>query len=156
NIGASGFDMAPGFTKAGTWYDYFTGESMNVTDAAGHSIYFGPGDYHVFTSLHMDAPFNHLSVKVIEKVGGNAIAQAKVTLNNLAERLTNSSGDANFLAPPQPFAIKVEKFGFLPQTITQTLTSDLQLTIVLEVDMSATPENEALAQVKVFPNPGSG
>jgi 1,4-alpha-glucan branching enzyme len=156
NIGASGFDMAPGFTKAGTWYDYFTGESMYVTDAAGHSIYFGPGDYHVFTSVPMAAPFHHLTVKVIEKVGGNAISQAKVTLNNLAERMTDNSGNANFLAAPQPFAIKVEKFGFLPQTVTQTLTSDLQLTIVLEVDMSATPENEALAQVKVFPNPGSG
>jgi 1,4-alpha-glucan branching enzyme len=155
NIGASGFDMTPGFTKAGTWYDYFTGEAIEVSNPSGHSVYFGPGDYKVYTSIQMPAPFYQLTVHVIEKVSGDMIANALVTLNETIERYTETGGDARFLAPSQSFALKVEKFGFIPVEQTVNLNQNTTINIEMDIDDSYTGENEALSQVKLYPNPAA-
>ena len=44
NMGVNGFNMSPGFTHAGTWYDYFSGEAITVSDPGGHYFYYNPGD----------------------------------------------------------------------------------------------------------------
>ena len=155
NIGAAGFDMTPGFTKPGTWYDFFTGEAIEVSNPSGHSVYFGPGDYKVYTSVQMPAPFYQLTVHVVEKVSGAIIANALVTLNESTGRYTGTGGDAGFLAPLQPFALKVEKFGFIPVEQTLNLSQNTAITIEMDIDASYTGENEALSRVRLYPNPAT-
>ena len=41
------------FTKAGTWYDYFTGESFEVSDT-GEEIILSPGEWYMYTSELID------------------------------------------------------------------------------------------------------
>jgi len=153
NMGVQGFDMALGFTKTGTWYDYFTGESLTVTDAAGHSLYIGPGSYRVFTSVPLARPFHSLTVNVVRQDNNNPISGATVKLADAGNRLTNSSGTAEFLAVPQSFALTVEKFGYLTKTVEGVLSNDLTLTVQLVVDVSNTDELKLPEGIRFYPNP---
>lgn len=54
------FDMTqktiiPGFTSTGTWYDYFTGAQINVTDVAA-SMPLNPGEFHIYTTAKLPVP----------------------------------------------------------------------------------------------------
>lgn len=51
-----------GFQHTGTWYDYFTGQSLNVTDV-NMNIFLGPGEYRIFTDQQLPIP--DLSVPVV-------------------------------------------------------------------------------------------
>jgi hypothetical protein len=47
--------MIPGFQHTGTWYDYFTGEALNVSDV-GAFMSFQPGEYHVYVDQPVNFP----------------------------------------------------------------------------------------------------
>ncbi len=55
NFDVININMIPGFTHSGTWYDYFTGESINVTNTAA-TFNFAPGEYHVYTDQALPLP----------------------------------------------------------------------------------------------------
>lgn len=55
NYRTSGIDMIPGFTHTGMWYDYLTGDSLNVTDLNA-SMPFAPGELHVYTDTPLALP----------------------------------------------------------------------------------------------------
>ncbi len=62
------FDVAQqwvytGFQHDGTWYDYMTGESIDVTDV-GMSIEMAPGEWHIYTDQQLEVP--DLTVPEIE------------------------------------------------------------------------------------------
>ncbi|MEO9869451.1 alpha-amylase family glycosyl hydrolase [Ekhidna sp.] len=46
-------DFTHKFSKTGTWYDYFTGESFEVTNA-NEEVTLGGGEWHIFTSELID------------------------------------------------------------------------------------------------------
>lgn len=50
-------DIAPGFTKAGWWYDYLSGDSLLVNDV-NMIISFVPGEYHVYTTKRLTFDFD--------------------------------------------------------------------------------------------------
>lgn len=62
NFHTQGFDMVPGFTHTGTWYDYFTGDAFEVT-SVGDALPFAPGEYHVFLDVPIEAPEPVLAVE---------------------------------------------------------------------------------------------
>jgi pullulanase/glycogen debranching enzyme len=48
-------DATPSFQHTGTWYEYFTGESIQVTDVNA-TIKMNPGEYRVYTDVKLDKP----------------------------------------------------------------------------------------------------
>jgi hypothetical protein len=48
-------DINPKFQRTGTWYEYFTGDSIIVTDTQ-KKITFGPGEYRIYTSVRITPP----------------------------------------------------------------------------------------------------
>ena len=50
-------DIAPVFTKTGRWYDYLTGDSLEVTDV-NMIIPYVPGEYHVYTTKKLTLDFD--------------------------------------------------------------------------------------------------
>ncbi len=48
-------DINPKFQYTGTWYEYFTGDSLIVTDTQ-KKITFGPGEYRIYTSERITPP----------------------------------------------------------------------------------------------------
>jgi len=45
----------PSFQSTGMWYDYFTGDSINVTDV-NMSIALSPGEFHIYTDRRLTTP----------------------------------------------------------------------------------------------------
>ncbi|MEO5905987.1 MAG: hypothetical protein ABIQ11_04640, partial [Saprospiraceae bacterium] len=48
-------DINPKFQYAGTWYEYFTGDSIIVMDTQ-EKLTFGPGEYRIYTSKRITPP----------------------------------------------------------------------------------------------------
>jgi hypothetical protein len=46
---------SPYFQHTGWWYDYFSGDSFNVTNAS-MTITMQPGEYHLYTDVHLPVP----------------------------------------------------------------------------------------------------
>ncbi|MEY4460415.1 MAG: hypothetical protein RL429_404 [Bacteroidota bacterium] len=61
--------IIPAFPSAGTWYDYFSGDSITVTDVNA-SISLAPGAYRVYTSAKLAQP--QITLDVAELPSGTA------------------------------------------------------------------------------------
>lgn len=131
NMGVNGFVMAPGFTKTGTWYDYFTGESFNVSDPGGHFFFYEPGDYRVFTSAPMPKPYHTLNITVVDSISGSPLPGVTVSLSNAGNRTTDINGTASFLALPKNVTVTAEKFGWLTRSKDSLISANTNLTIAL-------------------------
>ena len=77
NFRVSELSMIPGFQHTGTWYDYFTGEAIEVTDVSAF-MSFAPGEYHGY----VDQPVNFPS----------AIAEPTLVRSNAAAYPNPSAG----------------------------------------------------------------
>ena len=55
NFNVIGIDMVPGFQHTGTWYDYFTGNPIEVNDVNA-SFAYTAGEYHLYFDQPMQAP----------------------------------------------------------------------------------------------------
>jgi len=55
NFAMGAISMVPGFQHTGIWYDYFSGDSLDVTDLNA-SIDFDPGEYHIYTDKKLETP----------------------------------------------------------------------------------------------------
>lgn len=57
NFDVNDRDLSAAFSATGWWYDYFSGDSILVEDAA-QSVGLAPGEYHVYTSVRLGPPPN--------------------------------------------------------------------------------------------------
>jgi len=55
NFGVTARDIMPNYYHDGTWYDYFSGDSINVTDPSALVAY-EPGEFHIYTDVRLDKP----------------------------------------------------------------------------------------------------
>ncbi len=62
NFQVTPLSMAPGFQHTGTWYDYFTGASVEVSDLEA-TFDFSPGEYHLWTDVALNTPDNILAIE---------------------------------------------------------------------------------------------
>jgi glycosidase len=61
NFDVVGQEMDPGFPFGGIWYDYLTGDSLDVSNP-GDAFNYGPGEYHVYTDRKIIVPENTYQV----------------------------------------------------------------------------------------------
>jgi hypothetical protein len=61
----------PRFTRTGTWYDFFTGDALEVADTAA-VITLGPGEFHIFTTEKLPTPEQGILVNIGREEGGLA------------------------------------------------------------------------------------
>jgi glycosidase len=55
NFGVDTVSVNAGFQNGGKWYDYFTGDSISVTDV-NEKILLQPGEFHIFTTKKLAQP----------------------------------------------------------------------------------------------------
>jgi len=61
NFDVNNRDVNPGFTKPGRWYDFITGDSIQVNDP-GMTMNYAPGEYHVWLDRKVNVnPNNFIS-----------------------------------------------------------------------------------------------
>lgn len=56
---------SPNFTKKGNWYDYFSGDSIDVADTL-MSVDLLPGEFHIYTSVKLETPEEDILTDVKE------------------------------------------------------------------------------------------
>ena len=66
NFGVTTQTIANPFPAAGTWYDYFSGDSTSVSDAAV-SMELAPGEYHVYLSQRVEPMGGRLSTSLNDR-----------------------------------------------------------------------------------------
>ena len=72
NFQVTSLSMTPGFQHTGTWHDYFTGASLEVTDLSA-PVEFAPGEYHLWTDVALETPENILGIAEAEGPAGFSI-----------------------------------------------------------------------------------
>ncbi len=151
NFAASSFNMTPNFQHTGTWYNYFTGEEINVTDAGGHSIYYEPGDFYVFTDTDLGKPYANLTFNVKNKNNEN-LNDALVEIHNYSSNYTAGSGNAGFIFGTDiELTYTVSKTGYYPQSATvQMPNQDHTIYIILGESNIETVSSE---EIFIYPNP---
>jgi hypothetical protein len=55
NFDVGGGTINPEFQKTGLWYDYFSGDSINVVNTTD-PLTLQPGEYHLYTSVKLQKP----------------------------------------------------------------------------------------------------
>jgi glycosidase len=55
NFDLETLEVGPNFSQTGTWYNYFAGTSLEVTDV-GQTIWLGPGQFRIFTTKQLEKP----------------------------------------------------------------------------------------------------
>jgi hypothetical protein len=55
NFGVTTQEGQPAFSNTGLWYEYFTGESLQVT-ATDQSVQLEPGEYRIYTTKLLQTP----------------------------------------------------------------------------------------------------
>ena len=55
NFGVTELSTNQNFTRSGWWYDYFSGDSINVTNLS-ESITLAPGDFRIYTTVKLPTP----------------------------------------------------------------------------------------------------
>jgi hypothetical protein len=73
NFDINGFDMTPDFQHTGTWYNYLTGEPLQV-DQTNMTLYYEPGQYYIFTDQPLPVPDTSFTPEP-EEPGPDAIAE---------------------------------------------------------------------------------
>lgn len=82
NFDVVGINMIPGFQNTGTWYDYFTGEVIQVNDL-NNAFYLEPGEYRIYTSVPLETPVIDVHVEEV-----NVEANFKLYPNPSSEQST--------------------------------------------------------------------
>ncbi len=59
NFGVTSNVISGDFAHTGTWYDYFSGDSIQVL-TTGQAVPLGPGEFHIFTDVRLEAPESDL------------------------------------------------------------------------------------------------
>jgi len=53
NFDVNGFNMQPGFNHTGTWFEFYTGQAINVTTTTDE-VFLAPGDFKIFTNIAVE------------------------------------------------------------------------------------------------------
>ena len=111
-------EIDPNFQQTGTWYEYFSGETLEVSDANA-PIELTPGEYRIYTSVQLPEP----PVGYISTVGFEEIVDKEFQLIAWPNPTTNSIRFGYQLE--QAERVQLELFNMLGQKI-QTLVDEKQ------------------------------
>jgi hypothetical protein len=116
--------IVPDFQHTGTWYDYMTGESIEVTDVSS-GLTLTPGEYHIFTDAALETP--DLPVGIRNPEGGAEGRQSLLFPNPARDQISLRIADEG----PAVFRI-YSMAGSLVQATTLTIQKDQSVNITID------------------------
>lgn len=156
NMGINNMDLAPGFSNAGQWFDYFSGEAVNITDPVNQSFSFGPGEYKVFTDVQLPKPYHHLNIIVHDSLTGMPLMSAAITVEDAGNQMSNADGKAAFTSAPQTILVSVTKQGYKTYKYSLVVNSDIEKIILMKpVSGEGIDDPDGQERVYIYPNPAS-
>ncbi|MCX6266887.1 MAG: alpha-amylase family glycosyl hydrolase [Bacteroidetes bacterium] len=117
NFDVSGLNVIPGFTRKGMWYEFFTGDSLNVADTAA-SLSFAAGEYRLYTTVKLSKPnFTGFDDKNLQGLNNQ----------HLLLYPNPSDGLLNFVINlPQTSTVEVTVFNMLGHVVSKVAFDHLQ------------------------------
>lgn len=155
NMGVNVLEISPGFHNAGTWYDYFSGTPIQVSNPGGHTLYMEPGEYRVFTNIQLSKPFHYFNVTVKSAATQQALPGAQVALTGSGTGTTDVNGLAWFTSKGGNLHYRVTLSGYLPATGTVSIPASEELEVFLQADPNASAETPLPDGKRIYPNPAS-
>ena len=133
----------------------FTGESIEVSNASGHTIDIDAGGYYVYTDQQLVRPMVNLIFKVKWSETGNSISGAIIELTDNGSRITGSNGEAAFIPlSNSSFSYKVSVTGQDDVTGTVAVDEDDKVVTVTVEGADYIDENEE-TNIAIYPNPAN-
>lgn len=74
NFGVVNQDISANFQHTGWWYDYFSGDSIDVTDI-NQNVNLNPGAFLIFTDMRLEPPDSGIVVGIKDRRAGNIPGQ---------------------------------------------------------------------------------
>jgi hypothetical protein len=131
NFGVYQSSMNPSFQQTGTWYDYLSGDSMNVTDR-NTFISLAPGEYHIYTTVKLPTP--DLTVPAgVENIDAGLVTNYKLEQNY--PNPFNPSTTIKYLIPKAGI-VSVKIYDMLGREI-KTLVNKFQLSGSYQIQFDA-------------------
>jgi len=132
NFGVSGIGANPSFHQTGRWYNFFNGDSIEVTNQSA-LISLAPGEFRIYTTRRMQRPETNILVSpVADKILSNNSFKA-------GELYPNPSEDVLYLefTTNKTEAISIELLNSLGQIVgTETISLDGAGTHVLNLNLA--------------------
>ncbi len=69
NFSVNSISMVPGFTQTGTWYDYFSGGSIEENNL-DNAFELEPGEYRIYTTVQLETPDLTVNTEEVNFKGG--------------------------------------------------------------------------------------
>jgi hypothetical protein len=155
NMDVNGMNLQPGFQQNGTWYDYFLGSSIDVTDASGHSIYLGPGEYKVFTSLPFDQPFYYVDFVVKDQETQVGLSNATISMSGSGSPVTGAGGSVWLMANEGTRSYTVSRSGYFDASGTVNVPTENSVEVLLTKDPNAIEDKADDQLTFLYPNPAN-
>ena len=70
NFGVTAINNQPDFAKSGTWYEFFSGDTLNITNT-DTTISLQPGEFHIYTTQKFEKPENVFAKETDEPDDGD-------------------------------------------------------------------------------------
>jgi hypothetical protein len=123
-------NVIPTFTKTGMWYEYYTGDSLNVTDVSAY-LAFDPGEYRIYTTVKLQKPvFTGIDDELLPQLLNN---KPVLVYPNPSGGLFNFAFEL-----PRPSAVEVTIFNMLGHTVKKVSVENAGAGInTVSVDLSA-------------------
>ena len=136
-------NVTPNFTKTGTWYEFYTGDTLTVSDVNA-ALAFKAGEYRLYTTVKLPKP-------VFTGIDENALPEI---LNGSRVKVypNPSEGLFNFIVNlPQPYPVEITIFNMFGQIVHTTTLNDLQQGIsTFSLDLSANKKGKMSAGIYLF------
>jgi len=114
----------PEFSHAGKWYDYFTGDSLDIqtgqTAGNNFTLQYAPGEYHIYTDIKLPLPDLDTSTQNIPALPIQDAFHIRVSPNPF------SSEQTLYYTLSSPGVVTIKIFDILGNEI-KTLTNQFQL-----------------------------
>jgi len=80
NFATQDQNIIPGFSAEGVWYDYFSGDSINITNTS-EPFLFKPGEFHIYTTVKLPTPPDGILTDVQDNTNNTMVSTFKLEQN---------------------------------------------------------------------------
>ncbi len=116
-------DVTASFQNTGTWYDYFTGQSINVTDV-NMTLPIKAGDFNIYTTVQLPTPEQGILLGADEENDSNDLIPNSVQLKQNYPNPFNPETSISFSLPSQS-KVKLTVYNMLGEKVSDLINGEL-------------------------------
>ncbi len=121
NFNVVNLTMPAKFQNTGWWYNYFTGDSINVTDV-NMNMEFAPGEFAIYTTKKLETPEEGIVTNVADN--GNTVIKNYSLMQNYPNPF-NPTTTINFAIPNQA-KVQLSVYNVIGEKVAELINQEMQ------------------------------